>query len=183
MGCVAGRGLFAGWCPGGQRSERRGSCDDILGLADGAEEFVAGALDSVAGGDVGGCCGALVEGVESNTGPEEGFGAGQGFEPFVGRGAISPACSGVGGSMVSEFKVRGVVAVQEGADLPEGANPFGAKCHDHPPTIYAPDFRPTSRLARTLLGASLTLLLEGDSGGSALGPPLPAPCRPLDAPT
>ena len=31
--------------------------------------------------------------------------------------------------------VRGLVPVEEGADVVQGANPFGAKCHDHAPMI------------------------------------------------
>ena len=48
------------------------------------------------------------------------------------------AHEGVGGGAVSELEVRGLVALQEGPDLAEGANSFGAKCHDHPPMISSP---------------------------------------------
>ena len=48
------------------------------------------------------------------------------------------AHEGVGGGPVGELEVRRLAAVQEGADLVEGANPFGAKCHDHPPMISPP---------------------------------------------
>ena len=45
---------------------------------------------------------------------------------------------GVGGSAVSGLEVRGLIAFEEGAELVEGAYPFGAKCHDHPPMISSP---------------------------------------------
>ena len=49
-----------------------------------------------------------------------------------------PAREGVGGAAVGELEVRRLNAVQEGPDLVEGAYPFGAKCHDHPPMISSP---------------------------------------------
>ena len=44
----------------------------------------------------------------------------------------------VGRVTVGELDVDLFVALQEGADVVEGADPFGAKCHDHPPMISSP---------------------------------------------
>ncbi len=49
-----------------------------------------------------------------------------------------PAHEGVRGVTAGGLEVRGFVALQEGAELVEGAYPFGAKCHDHPPMISSP---------------------------------------------
>ena len=48
------------------------------------------------------------------------------------------AHEGAGGRLVGEFEVRRLVALQERPDLVERANPFGTKCHDHPPMISSP---------------------------------------------
>ena len=58
--------------------------------------------------------------------------------PVVLEADERPSDEGVGGGAVGELEVRRLVAVQEGADLVEGAKPFGAKCHDHPPMISSP---------------------------------------------
>ena len=115
-----GRGRFAEGFPGRQRSARGGSCHGVAGLADGAEEFIAGALDGLGGGEVGGCGGTLVEGVESYAGAEKGFGIGQGLEPLVGRGdvllpvAAFDAAVGPGDLGGEE---AGVVEVEEGTEV------------------------------------------------------------------
>ena len=57
-------------------------------MADGAEEFVAGAADGLGGVEVGGRAGELVESAEGDAVPEEGVGAGQGLEALVGRGDV-----------------------------------------------------------------------------------------------
>ena len=59
-------------------------------------------------------------------------------EPVVLESDQGAAHEAVGRGAVGELEVRGLVAVQEGADLAESANPFGAKCHDHPPMISSP---------------------------------------------
>ena len=49
-----------------------------------------------------------------------------------------PPDEGVGGVAVRKVEVRRLVALQEGAELVESPNPFGAKCHDHPPRMSSP---------------------------------------------
>ena len=115
-----GRGRFAGGSPGSGQSGRGGSCHGVAGLADGAEEFVAGASGGLGGVEVGGCGGALVEGVESDAGAEEGFGAGQGFEALVGCGDILlpvAASDAAGGADDLGGEEAGPVEVEEGAEV------------------------------------------------------------------
>ena len=122
-----GDGREAGGSPASQRSARVGSRGGVAGLADGAEEFVAGAADGLGGVEVGGCGGELVEGAEGDAGPEEGFGAGQGLEALVGRGHVllpvaPPDSSGgaddFGGEEAGPVEVeeRAEVVVEEGVD-------------------------------------------------------------------
>ena len=59
-------------------------------------------------------------------------------EPVILEMDQRAADEGVGGGPVTELEVRRLAAVQEGPDLVERANPFGAKCHDHPPMISSP---------------------------------------------
>ena len=49
-----------------------------------------------------------------------------------------PPDEGVGGVAVRKVEVRRLVTLQEGAELVESPNPFGAKCHDHPPRMSSP---------------------------------------------
>lgn len=108
----------------GKPKRRGGEATRILrtvsGLADGAEEFVAGTLDGLGGFEVGGCGGQLVERVEGDGRPEEVFGAGHGFEPLVGCGDVFlPVASlhaAVGdGDLGGEE--AGPVEIEEGAEV------------------------------------------------------------------
>ena len=49
-----------------------------------------------------------------------------------------PAREGLGEAAVGELEIGWFFAVEEGPDLVERSNPFGAKCHDHPPMISSP---------------------------------------------
>ena len=57
-------------------------------MADGPEEFVAGALNGLGGVEVSGRGGELVEGFEGDAGLEEDFRAGERSEPLAGCGDI-----------------------------------------------------------------------------------------------
>ena len=67
------------------RSWSRGG---VSGLADGAEQFVAGALNGLGGVEVGGCRGKPVERFEGDAGPEEALGAGERLEALVWGGDV-----------------------------------------------------------------------------------------------
>ncbi len=62
-----------------------------------------------------------------------------------------PPDEGVRGIAVGEVEVRGLVAVQEGAELVEGPDPFGTKSHDHPPMISSPRASGSPLLGKRLL--------------------------------
>ena len=72
----------AGGSPVSKWPARGGSCGGVLGMSDGAEERVAGALDGLGRG------GVLVERFDGEAASEEGFGTRQGSEPLVRRGDI-----------------------------------------------------------------------------------------------
>ena len=57
-------------------------------MADGPEEFVAGALNGLGGVEVSGRGGELVEGFEGDAGLEEDFRAGERSEPLAGCGSL-----------------------------------------------------------------------------------------------
>ena len=86
-GEAVGGGVVGG-CAVSLRLAERVSCGGVSGLADGAEEFVAGALNGLGGVEVSGRGGELAEGFEGDAGPEEAFRAGHGSEPLVGCGDI-----------------------------------------------------------------------------------------------
>ena len=114
-----GDARVAGGSPASLRSTRGGSCGGVPGLADGAEERVAGALDGLGGIEVGGSGSEAVEGFEGDAGPEEVFGAGQGLEPLVGCGDILlpvglPDAAAGAGDLGGEE--AGPVEVEEGAE-------------------------------------------------------------------
>ena len=114
-----GDARVAGGSPASLWLARGGSCGGVPGLADGAEEFVAGALDGLGGIEVGGGGGEAVEGSEGDAGPEEIFGSGQGLEPLVGCGDIllpvglPDATAGAG---YLGGKEAGPVEIEEGAE-------------------------------------------------------------------
>ena len=112
------------------RLSEGGSCGGAPGLADGAEEFAAGALEGLGGIEVVGCGGALIEGVEGDTGAKEGFGTGQGLESLVGCGdvflPVAPFDAAVGADDLGGQEAGPVevedgtkVIVEEGVDLAE----------------------------------------------------------------
>ena len=84
-GEAVGGGVVGG-CAVSLRVAERVSCGGVSGLADGAEEGIAGALNGLGGVEVGGRGGELVEGFEGDAGPEEGFRARERSEPLVGCG-------------------------------------------------------------------------------------------------
>ena len=123
-----GDARVAGGSPASLRSTRGGSCGGVPGLADGAEERVAGALDGLGGIEVGGSGSEAVEGFEGDAGPEEVFGAGQGLEPLAGCGDILlpvglPDAAAGAGDLGGEE--AGPVEVEEGAEaaLEEDVDP------------------------------------------------------------
>ena len=93
---------------------------EVSGLADGAVEGVAGALDGLGGVEVGHCGGALVEGIQGDVGPEEAFGAGERPEVLVGGGdvrlavGLRDATAGAGDLGGEE---AGPVEVEEGTEV------------------------------------------------------------------
>ena len=74
-----------------------------------------------------------------------------------------PPDEGVGGVAVRKVEVRRLVTLQEGAELVERPNPFGAKCHDHPPRMSSP-LGSCSLLAGNPSPAHAHLSLEKDWG-------------------
>ena len=107
-----------GW-PLTPRSAQRGSRGGVPGLADGAEELVAGLLNGLGGVEVSGGGGEAAELFEGDAGLEEALGAGERPEVLVGGGDIvlgvgllDPAAGAddVGG------KEAGPVEVEEGGE-------------------------------------------------------------------
>ncbi len=78
-----------------------------------------------------------------------------------------PANHGVRGGAVGELEVRRFVAFHEGPHLVEGPDPFGAKCHDHPPMISSPRTSASSPVGNPRPVQPHSSLDKTETGGEA----------------
>ena len=88
-------------------------------------------------------------------------------EAVVAEADQRAADEGVGGVAVGEVDLDRVVAFEEGPDLVEGPNLFGAERHDHPSMICSPRL-PCSSLAGKRLPAHAHLSLDKTDGCNRL---------------
>ena len=97
-----------------------GSRGGVGGLADGAEERVAGALNGLGGVEVGSGRGELIEGLEGDAGPQQVLGAGDLAEVLVGGGDVLLAVAALDAAVGAGDhggEEAGAVEVEEGAEV------------------------------------------------------------------